>query len=710
MSIHWRLILTFMLPVWIVVVPAVLVFALSAGLFRYEIALGHDLTQQDIQELESAAAFGVRFAELHQQGVDLLTMSMANELSSLEAFRQHARLVEALFELESELAGIAGTELLQAVNHGTADQLVAQFSDYHRAMIMATEIASVDASTAERQLARAQSHYSEFTRFNQRIAQLLTERSRLHLDETRSRTLDFLNQLLWIVPASLLLLLVLAGVLAAWMHRRVLTITEALVRLSRSNGANTRYPALARLAESEHSAFQEMAQAILKLQSSDRARRVAEDQAAHLQRFDALTGLPNWSSISQHLNEVRRDCAGKDCSGLLISLDLDEFKTVNDVSGHVAGDQLLKHCARRLRDLSINHAQWARLGGDEFALVVNQLRAEPSIQATEIVQKILSVFQQPFTVEGRDHYITASIGAILFHDDQQSVETLIQYADTALHQAKLSGKNTYYFHNDSLQAKVENRLELESALREAIDNKEFTLHYQEQVTTEGRPIGVEALIRWRRPGFGLVSPDQFIPIAETSGLIVAIGRWVLHTACTQLASWQQHPDRQHLTMAINVSARQFQDQQFIDSLKQILISTGAPAQRLKLEITESTLLHNFTESIAAMEQLRAMGVSLSLDDFGTGYSSLQYLKRLPISQLKIDRSFVRDINHDPEDRAIVQSIIALGEALQIQIIAEGVETRGQLEALRHMGCSLFQGYYFSKPVPAKQLRLEEVTE
>lgn len=705
MSAKRRLIILFMLPVWIFVIPALLLLVISANLFQDQVVQGHRLSAADLEELQAAAAFGVRFADSHQEGIQLLEAARNDDMTSLEAFRAHTALVEKLNDLKTELQQIAGTELLQAVNAGSAQSLLDEFTQYHRQMIMATEIAVVDPSTAEVRLALAQQNFARFVRFNQRISELLTERSSLRLDQAAEATVTFIRQLGIVAVVATALLLLLAWVMAGWLHRRFLVITDALSRLARSTGPSNRLEAVEQLAAARGSAFQSMAQAILKLQASDQARIKAEAQADRLQRFDTLTGLPNWQMMSQHLAAAQLECKQNRATGMLLTLDLDEFKTINDVNGHSAGDSLLQECARRLQDLSLKNGHWGRLGGDEFALVIAPLAGQPLTRATELLQQVMDTIRRPFEINGTNHHITPSIGAILFNSDQPSPETLFQFADTALHRAKQSGRNTWYFHNNALQQEVENRLQTESELRQALRDQAFELYYQSQVDTSGRIVGVEGLLRWQHPERGTVAPGAFISVAEESGLIIPLGHWVLQQACKQLATWAEEPYREALTIAVNVSASQFQHPEFIDTLRQVLRDTGANPNRLKLEITESTLLGDMNDTVAVMHELKALGVTLSLDDFGTGYSSLQYLKRLPISQIKIDQSFVQDINHDPEDRAIVQTIIAMGEALQIQVIAEGVETREHWDSLRRFGCPLFQGYHFCRPQPIAQLEL-----
>jgi predicted signal transduction protein with EAL and GGDEF domain len=344
----------------------------------------------------------------------------------------------------------------------------------------------------------------------------------------------------------------------------------------------------------------------------------------------------------------------------------------------------------------------ARLGGDEFVVVLESLNGIPQEAANQtesVGEKILAALQQTYLLGDVEHRSTASIGATLFYGHETSIDDLLKQADLAMYKAKDTGRNALSFFDPAMQTIVMERVALEADLREAVHKKQFVLHYQAQVVDEGRVIGAEVLVRWQHPERGMVSPAEFIPLAEETGLILPLGDWVLETACRQLALWASRAEMAHLTVAVNVSAQQFREADFVDSVLAVLRQTGANPQRLKLELTESLLVSNVEDIVGKMHALKAKGVGFSLDDFGTGYSSLSYLRRLPLDQLKIDQSFVRDVLSDPNDAVIAKTIVALAQSLGLGVIAEGVETTAQRDFLANSGCHAYQGYFFSRPLP-----------
>ena len=386
-------------------------------------------------------------------------------------------------------------------------------------------------------------------------------------------------------------------------------------------------------------------------------------------------------------------------------IDLDKFKDLNDTLGHDFGDLLLQQVAQRLVTCLRKIDTVARLGGDEFVVMLEDLSQQPieaALQAKAVGENILATLNQPYLLATHEYHSTPSIGATLFSDDTKSAEELLKRADIAMYQAKKAGRNTLRFFDPKMQDVINARTSLEGDLRKALENQEFQLYYQIQVASSHRPFGAEALIRWIHPDRGLVSPAQFIPLAEESGLILPIGQWVLETACTRLKVWQQDVLTRDLILAVNISAVQFHQADFVAQVQSLVQSHAIDPTRLKLEITESLLLKNVENAIATMSALKEIGVSFSLDDFGTGYSSLQYLKRLPIDQLKIDQSFIHDIATDSSDKAIVRAIIAMAHSLNLDVIAEGVETEDQRQFLLDRGCTHYQGYLFGKPVPIEQ--------
>jgi diguanylate cyclase (GGDEF)-like protein len=388
--------------------------------------------------------------------------------------------------------------------------------------------------------------------------------------------------------------------------------------------------------------------------------------------------------------------------GALLFIDLDNFKTLNDTLGHDTGDLLLVQVAQRLAACVRENDTVARLGGDEFVVMLEGLSRDEPDAATRIQavgEKILAALNQPYQFASHTHSSTASIGVTLFANHEETIDDLLKRADLAMYQAKAAGRNALKFFDPEMQSAVTNRAAMDADLHEAITRQQFLLYYQAQVVGQGHLTGVEALVRWKHPQRGLVPPGEFIPLAEDTGLILPLGHWVMETACTQLAAWAARPEMAHLTIAVNVSARQFHQRDFVDQVLALLDRSGANPQRLKLELTESMLVDNVEDIVAKMTSLKAKGVCFSLDDFGTGYSSLSYLKRLPLDQLKIDQGFVRNILTDANDAAIAKMVVALAESMGLAVIAEGVEIAAQRDFLEDQGCMAYQGYLFGRPLP-----------
>ncbi|MDP3700648.1 MAG: EAL domain-containing protein [Hylemonella sp.] len=436
-------------------------------------------------------------------------------------------------------------------------------------------------------------------------------------------------------------------------------------------------------------------------------QRQAEAEIAHLAFFDQLTELPNRRLLLDRLQRALHGSERSHQLGALVMLDLDDFKVLNDTWGHEAGDHLLVELAQRLSSAVREGDTVARLGGDEFVLLLENLgddRATAASHAETVVHKVLALFARPFHPQQREHSTTASLGVALFGDaGRTTAHTVMGQADMAMYQAKGAGRNAHRFFDAELQQALNTRASLEKDLRLGIAQNAFRLHYQPQLDADGRVQGFEALLRWQHPTRGQVSPAQFIPMAEQSGFILELGQWVLRTACAQLATWRDDPARSALSIAVNVSAKQFRDPHFVRDVVDTLQATSANPACLKLELTETVLADDVEGLIEKMASLRAHGVQFSLDDFGTGYSSLNYLKRLPLDQLKIDQSFVRDLMTDANDAAIVRAILTLGSSLGLQVIAEGVETGAQKDFLCRHGCDRFQGYLFSRPLSDSQL-------
>ncbi len=430
--------------------------------------------------------------------------------------------------------------------------------------------------------------------------------------------------------------------------------------------------------------------------------KAAEEEIQHLAYSDALTGLPNRRLLLDRLQQALASSARSGRDGALLFIDLDDFKTLNDTLGHDVGDLLLQQVGERLVGCVREGDTVARLGGDEFVVMLedlSELPQEAATQAEAVGEKIIAALNRPYLLAGHERYSTPSIGVTLFADHDESVDELLKRADLAMYQAKAAGRNNLRFFDPEIQAMIMARAILEADLRQGLQEGHFLLHYQPQVDLDGRLTGAEALLRWQHPERGLLAPAEFIPLAEDTGLILPLGLWVLESACRQLAAWSVGPESHRLSLAVNVSARQFRHKDFVDQVLSVLDRTGADPRKLKLELTESLLLDDFDAIIAKMNLLKARGVSFSLDDFGTGYSSLSYLKRLPLYQLKIDQSFVRDVLTDPNDAAIAHTIVALAQILGLAVIAEGVETEAQRDFLAGHGCHSYQGFYYSRPLP-----------
>ena len=414
--------------------------------------------------------------------------------------------------------------------------------------------------------------------------------------------------------------------------------------------------------------------------------------------------MPNRRLLFDRLHQaVTTSARTKSCAGLLF-IDLDNFKLLNDTRGHDVGDMLLVEVGHRLRACIRESDTLARLGGDEFVVLLEGLspdRSEAAMQVREVGEKMLNDIHQVYMLDNIEHFSTASIGISLFVNFRQNLDDLLKQADTAMYAAKKAGRNTLRFFDPAMQEALELRSQLEVAIRKSLPKHEFKLFYQVQVDSKLNPVGAEALVRWDHPEQGLIYPDKFIPIAEDSGMILALGHWIMQTACAQIKEWENNPLTRGLSLAVNVSARQFRQPDFAKQVGHIIVQTRIDPSRLKIELTESTVLDNVADTIIKMHALKEIGIRFSMDDFGTGYSSLAYLTQLPLDQLKIDKSFVHNIGTKSTDGTIIQTIIGMAHNLGIEVIAEGVENYAQRDFLAEAGCKLFQGYLFGRPVPLR---------
>jgi len=445
-------------------------------------------------------------------------------------------------------------------------------------------------------------------------------------------------------------------------------------------------------------------QCVLTVTRDISSAKAAEDEIRSLAFYDPLTGLPNRRLLMERLHVTLASSSRTGRLRALLFVDLDNFKTLNDTLGHQTGDLLLQEAAKRLTACVREADTVGRLGGDEFVLMLEDLSDLPedaAAQAKAVGEKILSVVTQPYQLNGRECRSSASIGISVFGGRRENSNEILQQADIAMYQAKAAGRNTMRFFAPALQAAVNARAALEEDLRESIKTCQFVLYYQPQID-RNRLIGAEALIRWRHPSRGILPPGEFIPLAEETGLILPLGKWVLDAACAQIAAWADNKQTARLAVSINISARQFHQPEFVEQVLAALDGTRADPAKLRLELTESILVENVQDVSDKMKELKSHGLRFSLDDFGTGYSSLAYLKKLPLDQVKIDRSFVRDILTEESSAAIAQTIISLSRAMGLPVIAEGVETEEQRDCLARMGCHAFQGFLFGRPLPLEE--------
>lgn len=695
------ILMMFLLPALLVLFMGILLGYLSLNSLRQQQLQGSAALALDLATIHQEAGFNRDIAQLHSRVIDVLDGARRRDLSEIQVYYAHRDFVDELAEIGKRVQQLRQSSLLKEVNHNSVTRLAEEFEAYRSMVIMATEIASIDPDTANRFFAQAQQSYNEFSQFTGRISVLLTERAMQREQEIKAGHDSTFFRILLLSIAAALIIALLVILVARMISCRVRSIADALSQLAYNQSANLRLPEIERLQRTSKGEFGRIAGVLLGFRD-DMVRRIEAEAANHrLIFYDALTELPNRRMLEEQLTHLTNSERMKNYYALLW-IDLDRFKLLNDLHGHQAGDHCLFELAQKIRTLLREGDLLARVGGDEFAVLVELPQSDRSLAAREaeqIAQGIRAGLEGEYEIDNFSHFLTVSIGIALFTDRQFESEALLGQAELAKYQAKEAGRNTLSFYDPQIQAEISQRAELENELRQAIDRNELELFYQLQYDHNGRAIGAEALLRWRHTEKGLVSPAQFIPLAEETGLIVPIGSWVLKTACEQLCHWQNNSATAHLQLAVNVSARQFRQPEFVAEVEAIMQQSAVPAGKLKIELTESTVLDYVEETINKMALLRKQGVKFSMDDFGTGYSSLQYLKRLPLDQIKIDQSFVRDITTDNDDAAIIKTIIAMGHALSLDVIAEGVETEQQRAILEAYGCLHYQGYLFARPLP-----------
>ena len=442
-------------------------------------------------------------------------------------------------------------------------------------------------------------------------------------------------------------------------------------------------------------------------------RKIAEEKLNELAFYDELTKLPNRRLLQNRLDLAISNAKQHNHIGAVLFMDLDRFKTINDSLGHTTGDELLQELAKRLSGCLREDDTAARIGGDEFVIMIPEISSSiknAQLYVENLVARIQQEIQRPLRVNGIDLYMNISIGISLFPVDSQNGTNLLQQADTAMYRAKEDGINKFHFYQPQMKQVASERLKLEKELHVALEDNQLNLHYQPQINSNGELIGLEALLRWHHPELGNISPARFIPVAEETGLIITIGQWVVEQACRKLAQWQQMGLPESFErLSINISPKQFSEHNFVPCLTKAITEADIRADLIELEITESMLIHNMTQTIKKMNALKELNINFSIDDFGTGYSSLRYLKNLPLNKLKIDQSFVRDLTTHENSQSIVQTIIAMANHLQLDVIAEGVETGSELKLLKQLGCHKFQGYYFSPAVSEQKIEIQYIT-
>ena len=690
-----------LLPFFLVALVALVLIYTTQSQLNQQFELTQQAQYADLQVLHNASQFAADLGQIQQRMEQAFSGAQDASLDELQLYRIHSGIANDLHTLGQQVAQLAQSTLVQEANHGSAAGLLREFENYRRFVIMSTDVLAVDPRVASRFWAQAQRHYNDFALFAARIEQRLTDRA-LQRNAQQSQTHQQLAQRMGAIGLGGL---VLALAASYWLARRtslrMQSIADALVQMVHAPHSQPNLLHIQKLHQQSHGPVQQLAGAVLAFRRALQRQHQAEEQALELLFYDPLTQLPNRRLLRERLQQALTRHAPL----ALLALDLDGFQHINDSCGHQVGDQVLQAVAQRLRTTTQGCEVLARTGGNSFAVLLTGLghaATDTAAQAERMAEAMQSALAEPLQLQHTTHYISASIGITLFQAPLGNLDLPLQHAEAAMYQAKTAGRGLVRFFDPDTQARIEARLHLENDLRQAIAGEQLRLFYQLQVDGQGRACGAEVLLRWQHPQRGMVSPGEFIPLAEASDLILPIGLWVLQGACQQLHAWAQQPHLAALSIAVNVSAKQFRQPDFVQQVCQAIATSGAPAQRLKLELTESVVLEEVENTIEKMAQLRALGVRFSMDDFGTGYSSLQYLKRLPLDQLKIEQGFVRDITNDSNDAAIVQTIIAMGRSLGLEVIAEGVETEAQHAFLSAHGCDLFQGYLFAKPQPIDQ--------
>lgn len=698
----------------LLLLPLTLVLLLALALVYsniYRLGQAHDTADHaqlgDLEVIAGAALFSSNLGSIHQRVMVVLQGAQSGELNELQLYRLHSSIVDQLDLLRHDVNALASSGLVQDANHGSARGLLDAFAAYQRFVIMTTDVLAVDPAVAAEFMQQAQHHYADFSIFTHRISERLAHRSIERNQQYGQQFAQLMQRLLWISLGVLILVFAVSQYASRHASSNMLDVADALRALAHSPESHIELPRIEYLHAHSQGELHLITGKLLEFRHALQRQREAEEKAFQLAFYDVLTRLPNRRLLSERVQQAIGESQRHAGISALLVFDLDAFKQINNTLGHSAGDQLLTETASRLTQTTKSTDTVARIGSNAFAVLLPALGSNKALaasRATQISERLNNLIQEPVLLDGEPFFVTASTGITLFDADATDSDQPQKQAEAAMYRAKEEGRGKMRFFDARIQACQEHRSALENDLRWALELQQLRLFYQLQVDVNDHARGVEALLRWLHPQRGMVSPAEFIPLAESSDLILPIGNWVLQHACQQLAGWSGDPGFCSLSIAVNVSARQFMQPDFVENVQQILTDTQAPAHRLKLEITESLVISDIDNTIEKMHALRALGIQLSLDDFGTGYSSLQYLRRMPLDQLKIEQSFARDLTTDSHNAAIVQAIIAMGRALNIEVIAEGVETEEQRNFLFQQQCTLYQGYLYSKPVALDDLQ------
>lgn len=694
-----------LLPLIMVVIAAVALVYTSLERLEQQHDQAAQEQQQNLSIISNAAEFSRKLGNIQKRMNLALDGALAGELSELQLYRMHSGIVNDLASAAKAIDELSASQLVLDANHGSAKGLQNAFSEYKRFVIMSTDVLAVDPQVANTFLQKAQRHYLDFSIFISKVEFLLAERTKLRNKEQANTFGQLVNRLFLFSFTALILLFGFSQFLSYRASCGLIDIAEGLALLSRSQTSRTPLPRIEALQQSGRGEMKRIAAKLLDFRHSLERQRVAEEEAFQLAFYDALTQLPNRRLVNERIHQALGECKRNEQQAALIVLDIDDFKVINEVRSYEVGDQVLLATSAHLTNLVTDADTVGRIGSNAFAILLLGMSStnEAARKVQQLSEAITNSFVEFILKDEQTFFLTASMGVTFFDSSLENVNEPLKEAEAAMYRAKKAGRGLLRYYDAQVQALQQEKLQLENDLRKALNNQEFQLYYQLQMNANEQPLGVEALLRWKHPERGMVSPGEFIPLAESSDLILSIGQWVLETACDQLQAWKTtYPE---FSMAVNVSVRQFRKADFVEQVKNALQRTQANPKLLKLELTESMVLDEVESTILKMEELRQLGIRFSIDDFGTGYSSLQYLKRLPLDQLKIDQSFTRDITFDKNDAAIVQTVIAMGQALELEVIAEGVETWEQQQILQHYGCNFYQGYLYGRPFPIEDLEV-----